>query len=82
MIRLLLILLLFATQVQPATYPDAENRITPVIKQSIVVEFGDAELEFRAGVNSIDIKIEESGDLIFFARNIDKSFVKKLCELI
>ena len=56
--------------------------VTPVVKSSVVIEFGDAELEFRAGSDTVDIKVEDGGDLIFFARNIEKVFLKALTALL
>ncbi len=56
--------------------------VKAVVKSSVVIEFGDAELEFRAGSDTVDIKVEDGGDLIFFARNIEKVFLKALTALL
>ena len=52
------------------------------ISKSIVITVGNAELEFRSHGGTFDIKVEDGGDLVFYARNIDKSVIKSLATLV
>lgn len=76
------------TQVQPSVEeetPTAVTRgrqITPRIRRALIVEVGDVELEFRAGGDGIDIKIDDGNGVIFFAQNLELSLITELQTLV
>ncbi len=59
-----------------APEPHEVVTIKPVIKRSVVIEFGDAEIEFRSGEGLVDIRVEDGGDLVFFARGVEKQIIE------
>lgn len=54
--------------------PRTIGPIKPVAKRALVIEYGDAEIQFRIADGRVDVRCEDGGDLIFLAREIDLQF--------
>ncbi len=55
--------------------------VSPLVKKSVVVEFGDAQLIFVVSGDTLDIKVEDGGDLIFMANNLDRKLIDTIRDM-
>lgn len=55
--------------------------IAPKIRRALIVEVGDVELEFRAGCDGIDIKVDDGTGVIFMAQHMSLSLIDELQNL-
>lgn len=72
------------SQMQPSAEAETPTPVTrhrpiiPKIRRALIVEVGDVELEFRAGCDGLDIKIDDGTGVIFFAQNMALSLIAEL----
>lgn len=69
-----------ALPVSTTALPEKTKDITvkPIIKRSLVIELEDAALEFRVGDESIDIRLEDQGEITFEVLRLSPLFINDL----